>query len=36
MVMWPGWLLHGSGTEKNQSKERIIVSFNTFFDKKEK
>ena len=34
--MWPGWLLHGSGTDKNQSKERIIVSFNTFFDKKEK
>ena len=36
MVMWPGWLLHGSGTEKNQSKDRIIISFNTFFDKKEK
>ena len=36
MVMWPGWLLHGSGTEKNQSEDRIIISFNTFFDKKEK
>ena len=33
LLMWPSWLAHGSGGEKNMSAERIVVSFNTYFRK---
>ena len=33
LLMWPSWLTHGSGEEKNMSAERIVVSSNTFFQK---
>ena len=33
LLMWPSWLIHGSGNDKNMSTERIVVSFNTFFRK---
>lgn len=29
LILFPGWLFHGSNSEKNKSKERIILSFNT-------
>jgi len=31
MVMWPSYLMHGSGDSVNKSAERIVLSFNTFF-----
>ena len=33
LLMWPSWLAHGSGEDKNMSTERVVVSFNTFFQK---
>jgi len=33
LLMWPSWLAHGSGDDTNMSKERIVVSFNTYFRK---
>tara|TARA_B100000427_G_scaffold193018_1_gene160464 strand:- start:378 stop:911 length:534 start_codon:yes stop_codon:yes gene_type:complete len=32
-LMWPSWLMHGSGNMENKSTERIVLSFNTFFKK---
>lgn len=29
LLLFPSWLMHGSDVEKNMSKERIILSFNT-------
>jgi uncharacterized protein (TIGR02466 family) len=29
LILFPGWLLHGSNDEINKSKERIALSFNT-------
>jgi hypothetical protein len=29
LLIFPSWLAHGSDTEENMSKERIILSFNT-------
>ena len=29
MILFPSWLVHGSGGEKNLSDERIVLSFNT-------
>jgi len=29
LIIFPGWLLHGSNEETNKSKERIALSFNT-------
>ena len=29
LVLFPSWLSHGSGSEKNMSNERIVISFNT-------
>ena len=34
MLMWPSFLMHGSGATINKSKERIILGFNSFWDKK--
>jgi uncharacterized protein (TIGR02466 family) len=31
MVLWPSYLMHGSGDSINKSSERIVLSFNTFF-----
>ena len=31
MVMWPSYLRHGSGDSINKSKERIVLSFNTYW-----
>lgn len=31
LLLWPSWLLHGSSEDMNYSKERIAISFNTFF-----
>ena len=33
MLMWPSQLMHGSGVSINKSIERIVISFNTFFNK---
>ena len=33
MLMWPSFLMHGSGATINKSKERIILGFNSFWDK---
>ena len=33
LLMWPSWLAHGSGDDRNMSTERIVVSFNTYFRK---
>lgn len=33
MLMWPSWLLHGSGGTENKSDERIVLSFNTFYQR---
>ena len=33
LLMWPSWLAHGSGEDKNMSTERVVVSFNTYFRK---
>jgi uncharacterized protein (TIGR02466 family) len=29
LILFPGWLMHGSNNEKNKSSERIVLSFNT-------
>jgi len=29
LFLFPGWLMHGSNNETNNSKERIVLSFNT-------
>ena len=29
--MWPSYLMHGSGGSVNQSDERIVLSFNTYW-----
>ena len=34
LLMWPSFLMHGSGNTINKSKERIILGFNTYWDKK--
>ena len=34
LLMWPSFLMHGSGNTINKSKERIIIGFNTYWDKK--
>ena len=34
LLMWPSWLAHGSGRTINKSKERIIIGFNSYWDKK--
>ena len=31
LVMWPSYLMHGSGGSVNQSDERIVLSFNTYW-----
>ena len=31
MVTWPSYLMHGSGASINQSEERIVLSFNTYW-----
>jgi hypothetical protein len=31
MLMWPSFLMHGSGTTINKSEERIILGFNTYW-----
>ena len=31
MLMWPSYLMHGSGDSINKSKERIVLSFNTYW-----
>ena len=31
MAMWPSFLMHGSGDSINKSKERIVLSFNTYW-----
>ena len=28
--MWPSFLMHGSGDSVNKSKNRAVLSFNTF------
>lgn len=28
LILFPGWLLHGSNYQKNKSEERIVLSFN--------
>ena len=32
LILFPGWLLHGSNEEFNNSKERVALSFNTVDD----
>jgi uncharacterized protein (TIGR02466 family) len=32
MLLFPSWLKHGSNFEKNNSKERICLSFNTIYN----
>ena len=34
LLMWPSFLMHGSGDTINKSKERIIIAFNTYWNKK--
>ena len=34
LLMWPSFLMHGSGNTINKSKERIIIGFNSYWDKK--
>ena len=34
LLMWPIFLMHGSGDTINKSKERIIIGFNSYWDKK--
>ena len=34
LLMWPSFLMHGSGDTINKSKERIILGFNSYWDKK--
>lgn len=29
MILFPSWLSHGSNGEKNQTEERVVISFNT-------
>lgn len=31
LLLFPSWLKHGSNNEKNNSKERIVLSFNTLY-----
>ena len=31
MAMWPSFLMHGSGDSINKSKERTVLSFNTYW-----
>ncbi len=31
LAMWPSYLMHGSGGSINQSDERIVLSFNTYW-----
>lgn len=31
LLMWPSWMLHGSDTDINNSDERIVISFNTYY-----
>ena len=31
LAMWPSYLMHGSGPSINQSDERIVLSFNTYW-----
>jgi uncharacterized protein (TIGR02466 family) len=32
IILFPSWLKHGSNSEKNNSDERICLSFNTMYD----
>ena len=34
LLMWPSFLMHGSGRTINKSKERIIIGFNSYWDKR--
>lgn len=34
LVLFPSWLAHGSNEEINQTKDRMVFSFNTMFDNK--
>ena len=34
LLMWPSFLMHGSGETINKSKERIIIGFNSYWNKK--
>ena len=34
LLMWPSFLMHVSGDTINKSKERIIIGFNSYCDKK--
>ena len=34
LLMWPSFLMHGSGDSINKSKERIIIGFNSYWDKR--
>ena len=31
LILFPSWLMHGSNNEKNNSIERIVLSFNTLY-----
>ena len=31
MLMWPSFLMHGSGTSINESEERIVLGFNSYW-----
>jgi uncharacterized protein (TIGR02466 family) len=31
LILFPSWLMHGSNDEKNKSKERMVLSFNTLY-----
>jgi len=31
LILFPSWLMHGSNEEKNNSTERIVLSFNTLY-----
>ena len=33
ILLFPSWLAHSSGGEENQSEERIILSFNTYYNR---
>ena len=35
LVLFPSWMSHGSGVEKNMSNERIVISFNTNYNEME-
>ena len=33
LLMWPSYLMHGSGDSVNESKDRAVLSFNTWAKK---